>query len=224
MDRSTLPIATLNSYHINNDNDNDNESNNFIIRLLKQLADLFDEDNQYNTDTDTNSNSNHNSEYIYESESEKRIKTPKLWAAHKERKQKMMNQLYTTLHAIGMFISLVTLYYNNYKIEYNTITNTNSNTNSNTIILIRKFGMLLFLISYILWYVSKMQLGNSFTIQAKASKLITTGIYSKISNPIYIFSGLAILGYILLINKWIWCCLFIPGMYVCMCVCVCGLG
>lgn len=192
MDRSinhTLPTATL----VTKD-DVEHDSEFFIVRMLKQLADLFDEDTK-----DPHSKDSHNNEYIYENEDEHSvpIKTPKLWAKHKERKQLYMNKIYTTLHAIGMFLSLCTLYYNNYRTDVWTS--------------IQKLGCFLFLFSYTMWYLSKIQLGNSFSIQAKASKLITTGIYSKISNPIYIFSGLAILGYILLIDQWIWLFLFIPG-------------
>jgi protein-S-isoprenylcysteine O-methyltransferase Ste14 len=37
-------------------------------------------------------------------------------------------------------------------------------------------------------------LGKSFTVTAQARKLVTTGLYSKIRNPIYFFGGVAFLG------------------------------
>ena len=39
-----------------------------------------------------------------------------------------------------------------------------------------------------------MQLGAAFSVTAKASTLVTTGLYSRIRNPIYVFSALMILG------------------------------
>jgi protein-S-isoprenylcysteine O-methyltransferase Ste14 len=43
-----------------------------------------------------------------------------------------------------------------------------------------------------------------FLAAPKASELVTTGIYSRIRNPIYLFGGLAIIGLFLYINpKWL---------------------
>jgi protein-S-isoprenylcysteine O-methyltransferase Ste14 len=38
-------------------------------------------------------------------------------------------------------------------------------------------------------------------VQAKATTLVTSGIYSRIRNPIYIFGGLTIAGFFLWINR-----------------------
>jgi hypothetical protein len=38
-------------------------------------------------------------------------------------------------------------------------------------------------------------------VQAKASTLVTTGLYSRIRNPIYVFGGLAIAGFMLWANQ-----------------------
>ena len=43
-------------------------------------------------------------------------------------------------------------------------------------------------------------LGRSFSIKAKATALVTTGIYSRIRNPIYV-SGMFFLGGVLIIIK-----------------------
>lgn len=44
-------------------------------------------------------------------------------------------------------------------------------------------------------------LGASFSVRAKATKLVTTGIYSKIRNPIYVMGGLAVIGMMILYRK-----------------------
>jgi protein-S-isoprenylcysteine O-methyltransferase Ste14 len=41
---------------------------------------------------------------------------------------------------------------------------------------------------------ARLQLGASFSVKAKARKLVTTGVYAKIRNPIYVFGELFILG------------------------------
>jgi protein-S-isoprenylcysteine O-methyltransferase Ste14 len=46
------------------------------------------------------------------------------------------------------------------------------------------------------------QLGASFSVKAKARALVTTGIYSKIRNPIYLFSGLVLVGLSLFLSIW----------------------
>ena len=52
--------------------------------------------------------------------------------------------------------------------------------------------------------VARLQLGNSFSVAAEARKLVTTGIYSRIRHPIYIFSSVMILGFALYLKMpWI---------------------
>jgi len=55
-------------------------------------------------------------------------------------------------------------------------------------------GLIIALVGFVLWGISRLQLGNSFSIDAQAKGLVTTGIYSKIRHPIYIFGGLSYLG------------------------------
>jgi len=50
--------------------------------------------------------------------------------------------------------------------------------------------------------VARIQLGASFSYKAKATKLVTTGLYSRIRNPIYFFGGLTIAGLSLFLSKW----------------------
>ena len=49
----------------------------------------------------------------------------------------------------------------------------------------------------LLLVVARIQLGRAFSIEAKASTLVTSGLYSRIRNPIYVFSALLILGVII---------------------------
>jgi len=49
----------------------------------------------------------------------------------------------------------------------------------------------------LLLIVARLQLGAAFSVQAKASTLITTGLYARIRNPIYLFSALFIAGLII---------------------------
>jgi protein-S-isoprenylcysteine O-methyltransferase Ste14 len=48
---------------------------------------------------------------------------------------------------------------------------------------------------------ARIQLGRAFSVRAKASNLVTTGLYSRIRNPIYVFSALLILGIIIWFGK-----------------------
>lgn len=50
--------------------------------------------------------------------------------------------------------------------------------------------------AFLLFVLARMQLGSAFSVEAKASKLVTTGLYSRIRNPIYVFGALMILGII----------------------------
>ena len=51
--------------------------------------------------------------------------------------------------------------------------------------------------SLLLLVLARIQLGRAFSIRAKASTLVTTGLYSRIRNPIYVFGGLLIAGVII---------------------------
>jgi protein-S-isoprenylcysteine O-methyltransferase Ste14 len=55
-------------------------------------------------------------------------------------------------------------------------------------------GMGLTAVSFVLWMVARFQLGSSFRATPQAHKLVTTGLYSKFRNPIYLFGQLAFLG------------------------------
>lgn len=50
---------------------------------------------------------------------------------------------------------------------------------------------------------ARLQLGGAFSVKAKASKLVTTGLYSKIRNPIYVFGALAMVGVAVVLENWV---------------------
>lgn len=65
----------------------------------------------------------------------------------------------------------------------------------------QKMGIIVSLVSFILWIVSRVQLAHSFSITAQATKLVNSGIYSRIRHPVYIFSFFAIVGVLLFLQR-----------------------
>ncbi len=55
--------------------------------------------------------------------------------------------------------------------------------------------------SFVLFVVARIQLGRAFSVRAKATTLVTSGIYSRIRNPIYVFGGLIIAGIIIWVGR-----------------------
>ena len=50
-------------------------------------------------------------------------------------------------------------------------------------------------------FTARLQLGRSFAVRAQAPELVTQGIYSKIRNPIYVFSALLVLALALTLHN-----------------------
>lgn len=48
---------------------------------------------------------------------------------------------------------------------------------------------------------ARYQLGKSFSVRAEAHELVTTGVYAKIRNPIYVFGTVMLVGAALLFRK-----------------------
>ncbi|HLV96913.1 MAG TPA: isoprenylcysteine carboxylmethyltransferase family protein [Candidatus Acidoferrales bacterium] len=69
---------------------------------------------------------------------------------------------------------------------------------------IRGLGEALALVGLAGWAAARIQLGKSFSIRAKATELVTKGIYSKIRNPVYVFGTVLIAGIILWIGSPVW--------------------
>jgi protein-S-isoprenylcysteine O-methyltransferase Ste14 len=55
-------------------------------------------------------------------------------------------------------------------------------------------GVTIMIPSFFLWALARLQLGMSFSGEARATALVTHGLYSKIRNPIYVFGGAFIAG------------------------------
>jgi len=58
-------------------------------------------------------------------------------------------------------------------------------------------GVVLAIASFVLVLVTRVQLGKAFSVRPEAKQLVTSGIYSRIRNPMYAFVDLAIAGVIL---------------------------
>jgi protein-S-isoprenylcysteine O-methyltransferase Ste14 len=63
-------------------------------------------------------------------------------------------------------------------------------------------ALCLSLACFVLWFVSRWQLGDAFSVTAQACHLVTRGIYSKIRHPIYIFGTLSFLFVVLALQGW----------------------
>ena len=62
-------------------------------------------------------------------------------------------------------------------------------------------GICLMIPGFLLWLTAHIQLGTSFSLTPQARKLVTRGVYSKIRNPICIFSLVFLTGLALLVER-----------------------
>ncbi len=58
--------------------------------------------------------------------------------------------------------------------------------------------------AFLLFVAARLQLGGAFSIKAEASKLVTTGLYSRIRNPIYVFGALMMVGIVIFVDRPWW--------------------
>jgi protein-S-isoprenylcysteine O-methyltransferase Ste14 len=65
----------------------------------------------------------------------------------------------------------------------------------------RLWGLILMIPALILLTVSRIQLGNSFSVSPQAKQLVTHGIYSRIRNPIYVFGTIVFTGLFLFLER-----------------------
>ena len=72
-------------------------------------------------------------------------------------------------------------------------------------------GLCIALPALALLVVARIQLGGAFSIEAKASTLVTTGLYSRIRNPIYVFGALLVAGVFIWSRQW-WLLLFLAAL------------
>jgi protein-S-isoprenylcysteine O-methyltransferase Ste14 len=68
----------------------------------------------------------------------------------------------------------------------------------------RGTGIALAIIGFLLWAMARIELGRSFSVRAKATELVTRGLYSKIRNPVYVFGTVFIMGMILWAGRLVW--------------------
>jgi protein-S-isoprenylcysteine O-methyltransferase Ste14 len=66
----------------------------------------------------------------------------------------------------------------------------------------RIVGAVIACISLPLLVTARIQLGSSFSVRAKARKLVTTGLYSRFRNPVYLFSALFLAGLSMFVSVW----------------------
>jgi protein-S-isoprenylcysteine O-methyltransferase Ste14 len=67
---------------------------------------------------------------------------------------------------------------------------------------LRIAGALLMFLSLALVFTARLQLGRSFSVQAKATRLVTTGLYRRLRNPIYTFGCLLFVGLAMFVPTW----------------------
>jgi len=65
----------------------------------------------------------------------------------------------------------------------------------------RYIGTLLTVVGVSFIAVARYQLGKSFSIKPEAHELVTTGLYSKIRNPIYVFGTVMSIGLALVLQR-----------------------
>jgi protein-S-isoprenylcysteine O-methyltransferase Ste14 len=73
---------------------------------------------------------------------------------------------------------------------------------------LRIAGLAIVIPSFVLFLVARMQLGDAFSLQARASQLVTTGLYARIRNPIYVFGALMVAGAIVWSQHLVWLLVF----------------
>jgi protein-S-isoprenylcysteine O-methyltransferase Ste14 len=56
---------------------------------------------------------------------------------------------------------------------------------------------------------ARIQLGRAFSLKAKASTLVTEGIYARIRNPIYVFGALWTAGLVIFVHRPWWLLIFV---------------
>jgi len=65
---------------------------------------------------------------------------------------------------------------------------------------LRILGAVLAVTGYSMFVTARLQLGKSFSVTPQAKELVTSGLYSRIRNPIYVFVDVMIFGVILALH------------------------
>ncbi len=53
-----------------------------------------------------------------------------------------------------------------------------------------------------LWILARIQLGSAFSFRARAQHLVTTGLYSRLRHPVYLFGSIAGLASVVAVQVW----------------------
>lgn len=78
---------------------------------------------------------------------------------------------------------------------------------------LRVAGLAIAIPSFLLFVLARIQLGRAFSVRAQATTLVTTGLYARMRNPIYVFGGLMIAGVLISTGRpWLllWFVVLIP--------------
>lgn len=75
----------------------------------------------------------------------------------------------------------------------------------------RIVGMAIAAPAFLLFVVARIELGRAFSVRAKATTLVTTGVYSRIRNPIYFFGAVMIMGIVIWTGR-PWLLLFLAAL------------
>lgn len=57
-------------------------------------------------------------------------------------------------------------------------------------------------VTFPLWIIARVQLGSAFSFGAKAHRLVSTGLYSRIRHPVYVFGSMAGFACVLALQVW----------------------
>lgn len=77
---------------------------------------------------------------------------------------------------------------------------------------VRCLGFAITVLASVPFLIARYQLGKSFSINPQAKHLVTSGIYSRIRDPLYVFSTLMILGAVIAYQRPVF--LLIPAALV----------
>src|SRR4051812_49498563 len=74
---------------------------------------------------------------------------------------------------------------------------------------LRVAGLIMFIASFILLTLARINLGNSFSVTPQARQVVKHGVYSRVRHPVYVFSTLLFVGIIFYVDRPIFLLLFL---------------